>query len=142
MGERGDQRGAQVAQVLAVVIGVVYLALGIGGFFAGGRTFWGLHTDPILDVVRVAVGLIALGCARRQVYAQVLGLVLFFGMAGVTVYGVLSTGTGQAQNLQHGVVVVGWADNVLHGLTALAGLAMGMWPRRTTPDRVRSGHRE
>ncbi|WAL63617.1 DUF4383 domain-containing protein [Amycolatopsis cynarae] len=142
MAGQSGQRDAAVAQMLSLVIGVVYLALGIGGFFAGGQRFLGLHTDPILDLVRTAIGLVALGCARRRIYAQVLGLVLFFGMAGLTVYGVLSTGTGETENLEYGVAALGWEDDTLHGLTAVAGLAMGLWPQRTTPDRVSSGHKE
>jgi hypothetical protein len=135
-------RRVPIAQVLALVIGVVYLALGIAGLFLRGNPIWGLHTGPLLDVIRIALGVLALVAARREVTAQVLGLVVFFGLAGFTVYGALSTATGQPTDVRAQLLDLGWADDILHGATALLGLLMAEWRRPTVSAGVAGDHRE
>lgn len=132
---------ASVSRVLALVIGVVYLVLGIVGFFLIDKPFLVFHTGPLLDVVRTAIGVLALVAARRGTTAQVIGFVLFFGLAGFTVYGSLSAATLQPGDVRH-FFDVGWADNILHGVTAVLGLVMGLLPQRTAHDRSDSGHGE
>ncbi|GAA5173013.1 MULTISPECIES: DUF4383 domain-containing protein [Amycolatopsis] len=125
-----------VSRALALVIGVVYLALGVVGFFLIDQPLWVFHTGPLLDVVRTALGLLALGAAwRGGAAAQVAGFVLFFGLAAFTVYGSLSAATMQPGDVRH-FFDVGWGDNVLHGVTAVLGLVMGLLPQRA---RTRSG---
>jgi hypothetical protein len=130
---------ASVSQALALVIGVVYLVLGITGFFLIDQPLWVFHTGPLLDVVRTAIGLLALVAARKRSSAQVIGLVLFFGLAGFTVYGSLSAATLQPTDVRQ-FFDVHWGDNVLHGVTAALGLIMGLLPQRATHDRGNGEH--
>jgi hypothetical protein len=132
---------ASVSRALALVIGVVYLVLGIAGFFLIDKPLWVFHTGPLLDVVRTAIGLLALVAARRGTTAQVIGLVLFFGLAGFTVYGSLSAATMQPGDVRQ-FFDVRWGDNVLHGVTAVLGLVMALLPQRSAHDRTDSGHGE
>jgi uncharacterized protein DUF4383 len=108
MAEQTTGTQATVGRVLALVIGMVFLALGVAGFFLRGNAVWVFHTSPLLDVVRIAIGVLGLFAARRDVTAQVLGLVLFFGLTGFTVYGALSTATGQPTDVRSHLMDVGW----------------------------------
>ncbi|GAB2958815.1 DUF4383 domain-containing protein [Amycolatopsis acidiphila] len=132
---------ASVSRALALVIGVVYLVLGIAGFFLIDKPLWVFHTGPLLDVVRTAIGLLALVAARKGATAQVIGLVLFFGLAGFTVYGSLSAATMQPGDVRH-FFDVHWGDNILHGITAVLGLVMGLLPQRAVHERPDPGHEE
>jgi len=129
MAEHSGKRRAPLSQAVAMVLGVVYLVLGIGGFFAGGKEILFFHTGVLLDIVRTAIGLLALVAARRGPSAQVIELAVFFGLAGLTVYGILSTASGEPADVR-GLFDVHWADNILHGATAIAGLVFGLLPAR------------
>jgi hypothetical protein len=132
---------ASVPRALALVIGVVYLVLGVVGFFLIDKPLWVFHTGPLLDVVRTAIGLLALVAARKGPTAQVIGLVLFFGLAGFTVYGSLSAATMEPGDVRH-FFDVHWGDNILHGVTAVLGLVMGLLPQRAAHDRGDTEHAE
>ncbi|NKQ57170.1 DUF4383 domain-containing protein [Amycolatopsis sp. K13G38] len=129
MAEHSGAQRAPLSQAAALVIGIVYVVLGIGGFFAGGKEILVFHTGVLLDIMRTAIGLLALVAARRGAAAQVIELVTFFGLAGLTVYGILSTATGDPVDVR-GLLDVQWADNILHGVTAIAGLVFGLLPAR------------
>jgi len=128
MAERTAGR-APVAQVFAIVVGVVFLALGIGGFATSGELI-GFHTGTLLNVVRTAVGALALISARRGPSARVIGLAVFFLLLGGTVWGVLSAGTGNPEDVRR-IFDPHWPDNALHGLAAVLGLAVFLLPART-----------
>lgn len=132
---------AYLARVLALVIGLVYLVLGIAGFFLNDGPLWVFHTSPLLDVVRTAIGLLALVAARKAATAQVIGLVLFFGLTGFAVYGALSAATMEPADVGQ-FFDVHWGDNVLHGLTAALGLIMGLVPQRGAHDPEVREHEE
>ncbi|GHF75753.1 hypothetical protein FHX82_002446 [Amycolatopsis bartoniae] len=137
-----SRKRVAVPRALALVIGVVYLVLGVVGLFLIDQPILWFHTGPLLDVVRIAIGVLALGAAwRGGAAAQVIGFVLFFGLAGYTVYGALSAATNQPGDVRH-FFDVGWGDNVLHGVTAVLGLIMGLLPQRDAHDGRKNEHGE
>jgi hypothetical protein len=118
-------------QAYALAVGVVYLILGLSGLFlaAGGRVFGVFGAGIVLDVVRTVIGLLGLLAARHGRTSRALGLALFVALAGLTVFGVLVAATGMAQDV-NSVLVIGWADNILHAVTAALGLVVGFLPAR------------
>ncbi|GAB3587948.1 hypothetical protein GCM10027445_68610 [Amycolatopsis endophytica] len=126
---------APLAQGFALLVGVVFLVLGIGGFATSGE-FLGFHTGTLLNVLRTAVGLLALVAVWKGPSARILGLVVFFGLLGITVWGVLSAGTGNPEDVRR-IFDPHWADNALHGVLAVLGLVIFLLPARTrTAERV------
>lgn len=120
---------APLAQGFALLVGVVFLVLGIAGFATSGELL-GFHTGTLLDVVRTAVGVLALIAARRGPSARIIGLVVFFGLLGVTVWGLLSAGTGDPADVRR-IFDPSWADNALHAVVAVLGLVIFLIPART-----------
>lgn len=116
---------------VVAVAGLAYLALGIAGFLtpetaAAGhetsRAVWIFSTTPMLNFVHTAVGVLGLLAATRRTGSIIYCWVLFVGFAGMTAYGVLAT----AFETPEDPVNVNWADNWLHGLTAVAGLVLAI----------------
>ncbi|UQS24148.1 DUF4383 domain-containing protein [Amycolatopsis thermalba] len=120
---------APVAQGFALLVGVVFLALGIGGFATSGELL-GFHTGTLLNLTRTAVGLLALVAAWKGPSARILGLVVFFGLLGITVWGLLSAGTGGPGDVRR-LFDPAWTDNALHGVVAVLGLVVFLLPTRT-----------
>lgn len=134
MAERTTGR-APVAQGFALLVGVVFLALGIGGFATSGELL-GFHTGTLLNLTRTAVGLLALVAAWKGPSARIIGLVVFFGLLGITVWGLLSAGTGDPADVRR-LFDPTWTDNALHGVVAVLGLVIFLLPARTrTTERV------
>ena len=122
------------------VLGLLYLALGIAGFLTPetaavghetSRAVWIFSTTPLLNIVHTAVGVLGLLAAIRRTGAIIYCWVLFVGFAGMTAYGVLATAFGNPED----PVNLNWADNWLHGLTAVAGLVLGIVAARRTAPR-------
>lgn len=113
------------------VLGLLYLVLGIAGFLTPetaavghetSRAVWIFSLTPLLNLLHTAVGVLGLLAATRRTGSIVYCWVLFAGFAGMTAYGVLSTAFGNPED----PVNLNWADNWLHGLTAAAGLVLGI----------------
>jgi hypothetical protein len=124
------------------VVGLIYLVLGVAGFFTPetavvghdtSRTVWIFSSTVILNLVHTALGVLGLLAALRAALAHAYCWALFVAMAGVTAFGILATAFGTARDAP---VALNWADNWLHGLTALAALAAGIVVTRTA-HRVR-----
>ncbi|NIH81173.1 DUF4383 domain-containing protein [Amycolatopsis viridis] len=127
MAEQTSER-APLAQGFALVVGVVFLALGIAGFATSGEIL-GFHTGTVLDVLRTALGLLALLAAPRARTARVFGLAVFFPLLGVTIWGLLSAGTNDPSDVRR-VFDPHWADNALHAVVAVLGLVVFLLPAR------------
>jgi len=119
------------------VLGLLYLALGVAGFLTPetaavghetSRAVWIFSLTPLLNIVHTAVGVLGLLAATRRTGSIVYCWVLFAGFAGMTSYGVLATAFGNPED----PVNLNWADNWLHGLTAVAGLVLGIVAARRT----------
>ncbi|WP_043500983.1 DUF4383 domain-containing protein [Georgenia sp. SUBG003] len=122
-------------QTLALIIGVVYLVVGIAGFFATGfsnftehdhtQTLLGFAVNPLHNVVHVIIGLAGVLLWRTRNGARLYGWLLGVGYGATAVYGFLVVNNPDANILN-----INQADNWLHVFSALAGFVIALWPDR------------
>lgn len=128
-------------QWFALVIGAVYLLVGAAGFlvtgFSGfaehdhGQTLLGFAVNPLHNIVHLLIGLLGLALWSDAGRARVFGWLLVAGYGATFVFGLIAVG-----NPDINVLNINGADNGLHLASALAGLAIALWPQRrpaTTP---------
>ena len=125
-------------QLLSLVFGIVYLAIGIIGFFITGfgdffgnangasmehmDTLLGFMINPFHNVVHIVIGLAGIALARTLKGARTYGLLLLVGYGAAFVYGIFAVDkTWDFLNLN-------WADNILHLVTALVGAVIAFGP--------------
>jgi hypothetical protein len=134
--ETRPRPGAAWLRPVVAVLGLLYLALGIAGFLTPetaaighetSRAVWIFSVTPLLNVVHTVVGVLGLLAATRRAGSLIYCWVLFVGFAGMTAYGILATAFGNPED----PININWADNWLHGLTAVAGLVLGIAAART-----------
>ncbi|MFC5380023.1 DUF4383 domain-containing protein [Aquipuribacter nitratireducens] len=133
------RRSRTVPQVLALVIGVVYLLIGLLGFFVTGFTGWfehdpdqtllGFAINPFHNVVHLVIGAAGVALASSDSRARLYGWLLVVGYGATLVYGFFVAGQDTGNILNINV-----ADNWLHGFSVLAGLATALWPRHRDRD--------
>jgi uncharacterized protein DUF4383 len=122
-------------QVLALVFGVVYLLVGIVGFFVTGfdnfaghgqdETLLGFMINPLHNIVHIVIGLAGIALSRTLASARTYGWLLVVGYGAAFVYGLFAVGESwDFLNLN-------WADNILHLVTAVVGLVIALGPVRT-----------
>ena len=121
-------------QLLALIIGAVYLLVGIVGFFITGfddffghdtnETILGFEVNPFHNVVHILIGAAGLALARTLAGARTYGWLLAVGYGATFVYGLFAV--GQTWDF----LSLNWADNWLHLVSALAGLAIALGPVR------------
>ena len=121
-------------QLLALVIGAVYLLVGIVGFFVTGfdnffghdtnETILGFEVNPFHNIVHILIGAAGLLLARTLAGARTYGWLLAVGYGATFVYGLFAV--GQTWDF----LSLNWADNWLHLVSALAGLALALGPVR------------
>ncbi|GGB95682.1 DUF4383 domain-containing protein [Cellulomonas carbonis] len=126
-------------QWLALVIGVVYLLVGLAGFLVTGfddftehdhsQTLLGFAVNPLHNVVHLLIGAAGVALWSRRASARTYGWLLAIGYGATFVYGLIVVDNEDANILN-----INAADNVLHAVSALAGLAIALWPDR---DRAR-----
>ncbi|MEV6623040.1 DUF4383 domain-containing protein [Amycolatopsis sp. NPDC051106] len=128
------RRRSGLVQLAALVLGVVYLVLGVAGFFVPGNAGstsagpFGTHAtqytllifsvSPLLNALHTLVGVAGVVAARKVGSTAIYALALAVGFAGFSAYSVLvlGFGTGDRFNLN-------WADVILH-LVTMAGAAV------------------
>lgn len=129
-------------QWLTLVIGVVYLLVGIAGFlvtgFDGfaehddGRTLLGFAINPLHNIVHLLIGFLGLVLWVTPGAARTFGWLLFIGYGAAFVYGLIAVNDPEINFLN-----INDADNWLHVVSAVAGLVIALWPYRrpatTTP---------
>ena len=142
-GNTGTNRpGMTWPQMLALAFGAIYLLIGIVGFFITGfddffyhdtgDTLLGFEINGMHNVVHIVIGAAGLALARTLAGARTYGWLLAVGYGAAFVYGLLALGEDwDFLNLNA-------ADNVLHIVTALAGLAIALGPVRDAVDTRRS----
>jgi hypothetical protein len=144
-GTGADRRGMTWPQMLALAFGVVYLLVGIIGFFITGfDNFFGNETppgahhvdenllgfmiNPMHNVVHILIGAAGIALSRTLAGARTYGWLLAVGYGAAFVYGLIAVGKDwDFLNLNA-------ADNVLHILTAIVGLVIALGPGRTAVD--------
>ena len=125
-------------QLLALIIGAVYLLVGIVGFFVTGfddffghdtnETVLGFEVNPFHNIVHILIGAAGLALARTLAGARTYGWLLAVGYGATFVYGLFAV--GQTWDF----LSLNWADNWLHLVSALAGLAIALGPVRNAVD--------
>jgi Domain of unknown function (DUF4383) len=124
------------SQLLALAIGAVYTLVGILGFFITGfenfasetdKTLLGFEINPLHNLVHLAIGLAGLALWRRLDTARTYGWLLAIGYGATFIYGLFAAGNSDINFLS-----INGADNGLHLVSAIAGLAIALWPAQRT----------
>jgi len=136
MARRPDATTRHPAQLLALAIGVVYTLVGIAGFFVTGfdnfaaetdKTLLGFEINPLHNIVHLVIGLAGLALWRRLDTARTYGWLLAAGYGLAFIYGLFAAGNRDINFLS-----LNSADNILHLVSALAGVAIALWPATRT----------
>jgi hypothetical protein len=127
------------SQLLALAIGAICTLVGILGFLVTGvedfaaetnKTLLGFELNPLHNIVHMAIGLAGLALWRRLDGARLYGWLLAAGYGATFVRGLLAAGNSDINFLS-----INGADNGLHLVRAIAGLAIALWPApRTARD--------
>jgi hypothetical protein len=136
-------------ELLALAFGAIYLLIGIVGFFITGfdnffgnevapgvhhadENLLGFMINPFHNVVHILIGAAGLALSRTLAGARTYGWLLAVGYGATFIYGLVAVGKDwDFLNLNA-------ADNVLHILTAVVGLAIALGPVRNAVDSRRS----
>lgn len=134
------RRARSVSQTLALLIGAVYLLVGILGFFVTGfdgftehdhsQTLLGFAVNPLHNIVHLLIGALGLALWRTDSGARTYGWILAIGYGATSIYGLVV-----ADNPDTNILNINGADNGLHIASTLAGLAIALWPRRDATAR-------
>ncbi|MGY1715611.1 DUF4383 domain-containing protein [Geodermatophilus nigrescens] len=130
-------------QMLALAFGVVYLLVGIVGFFITGfdgfvsnRTADGnddmllfFMINPLHNIVHIVIGLAGIVLSRTLAGARTYGWLLAVGYGAAFVYGLIAAGQ------DWDFLNINAADNVLHIATAVIGLVIALGPVNNTVAR-------
>src|SRR3954466_8275269 len=122
-------------QVLALIIGIVYLLVGLVGFAITGfgdftehdhsQTLMGFAINPLHNIVHIVVGILGIVLWSTVARARAYGWILAVGYGATFVYGLIVN-----DNPDGNILNINGADNGLHLVSALAGLAIALWPAR------------
>jgi hypothetical protein len=124
------------SQLLALAVGAVYTLVGVLGFLVTGlddfatetdKTLLGFELNPLHNIVHLAIGLAGLALWRRLDSARLYGWLLAAGYGLAFVYGLFAAGNDDINFLS-----INGADNGLHLVSSIAGLAVALWPARRT----------
>ncbi|MFE7506513.1 DUF4383 domain-containing protein [Promicromonospora sp. NPDC057488] len=124
-----------VSQWLALIIGAVYLLVGAAGFLVTGfsgfaehdhsQTLLGFAINPLHNIVHLLIGIVGISLSSTLGRARTFGWLLVAGYGATFVYGLFAVGNPDINFLN-----INAADNGLHALSVLAGLAIALWPQR------------
>lgn len=123
------------AQYLALAIGAIYVLVGLAGFvvtgFDGfadpdGDLLLGFEVNPLHNIVHLLIGGAGLALWNRLDRARIYGWLLAIGYGATFVYGLFVANSDEPANF----LAINQADNWLHAVSALAGLAIALWPAR------------
>lgn len=125
-------------QLLALAFGVIYLLIGIIGFFITGfgdffgnnngmamehdETLLGFMINPMHNVVHILIGAAGIALSRTLKGARTYGLLLLAGYGAAFVYGLI------AIDKDWDFLNLNWADNILHLATAIVGAIIAFGP--------------
>jgi hypothetical protein len=133
------RRARGVHQWLTLVVGVVFLAVGLWGFALtgldgvsdpavltahDGPTLLWFTVNPLHNVVHTVVGVLGLLLWAASPTARIYGWLLFLGYGAVFVYGLFAVDNPDVDLLH-----LNQADNWLHLGAAVVGLLIAVLPR-------------
>jgi hypothetical protein len=128
------------SQLLTLAIGIIYTLVGIAGFLVTGfenfaaetnKTLLGFEINPLHNLVHLAIGLAGLALWRRLDTARTYGWLLAAGYGLAFLYGLFAAGNSDINFLS-----INGADNGLHLVSAVAGVAIALWPAQRTAPRT------
>jgi Domain of unknown function (DUF4383) len=134
----GYRRRRGVHQWLALIVGIVYLGVGIAGFAmtgfdVGGFDEWTVHDEsqtllwftinPLHNAVHAVIGLLGILLWPTSPGARIFGWILAIGYGAAFVYGLIVQGDPDRDLLN-----LNDADNWLHLGSAIVGLLIAVWP--------------
>jgi ABC-type transport system involved in multi-copper enzyme maturation permease subunit len=132
-GARGE---THPAQYLALAIGIVYTLVGLLGFLVTGfdnfasetnKTLLGFEINPLHNIVHLLIGAAGIAMWRPLRTARLYGWILAAGYGLTFLFGLFAAGNSDINFLS-----LNGADNGLHLVSALAGLAVALWSARRT----------
>jgi len=122
------------AQHLALLVGVVLIVLGVGGFFVTGFSDWtggtqeqqvlALAVNPLSNVLHIVLGVLGLLARLGARRARWYGVLLLLAGAALFTWGALSA-DHEANPLN-----LNWPMSTFHAIVAVAGLVMVFVPVR------------
>jgi hypothetical protein len=133
-GNTGTGRARTWPELLALAFGAIYTLIGIIGFFITGfdnffehtgKTLLGFEINGMHNVVHILIGVAGLVLARTLAGARTYGWLLAVGYGAAFIYGLIAVGK------DWDFLSLNAADNVLHILTAVVGLAIALGPVRS-----------
>jgi Domain of unknown function (DUF4383) len=132
----GARRSMTWPQAVALVFGVVYLLIGIIGFFITGfgnffgnangttpehmDTLLGFMINPMHNLVHILIGVVGIALSRSLSGARTYGWLLTVGYGAAFVYGLF------AVHEDWDFLNLNWADNILHLVTAIVGVVIAV----------------
>ncbi|MCF4123557.1 DUF4383 domain-containing protein [Antribacter sp. KLBMP9083] len=135
------RRARGVHQWLALVVGLVFLVVGVAGFFVTGfdmdgftetdhdQTLLVFAVNPLHNIVHVVIGLLGVMLWPSSGGARTFGWLLAIGYGATFVYGLLVLDDRMTDYLN-----LNEEDNWLHLGSAIVGLLIALWPRRTVVE--------
>jgi uncharacterized protein DUF4383 len=121
-------------QQLSMVVGAIYTVIGVVGYFITGfdnffgmtgESLLGFMINPMHNLVHVVIGVAGIALARTLSGARTYGWVLAVAYGAAFIYGLFAVGR------DWDFLNLNWADNILHLVTALIGLAIALGPVKT-----------
>lgn len=134
---RNDRTTTDASQKGALIVGGLFTLIGLVGFaitgfddFAGktGETLLGFEINGLHNLVHLVIGAAGLLMWRRRDSARTYGLLLFAAYTVTFFYGLVVAGKEAEDG---NFLSINAADNVLHLVSALAGLAIATMGRRS-----------
>ncbi|MEC3974800.1 DUF4383 domain-containing protein [Amycolatopsis sp. H20-H5] len=133
--------GLQPVQILAGLIGLVFLVAGIVGFTRTGfgnftghhdETLWRFGINPFHNLLSVVTGLVGLVFALSRGLSRFYGLLLLVGYGALFVWGLMISGTVSGNPVSRAGNPFDLSTNVtwLHLGVAVLGLIVAMLPAR------------
>lgn len=137
----GAGKTRELPQLLALAFGVIYLLVGILGFFitgfsnfvgqTGERLLGLFEVNPLHNLAHLGVGILGIAMSAALASARGYGWILAVAYGGLFLYGIFAAG-----NPSIDILSLNAADNWLHLATALVGLVIALLPARRAGARV------
>jgi len=89
------------------------------------QTLLGFAVNPLHNIVHLLIGIVGVSLSSTLGRARTFGWLLVAGYGAAFVYGLFAVGNPDINFLN-----INAADNGLHALSVLAGLAIALWPQR------------
>jgi hypothetical protein len=127
-------KGRHPSKIIALIVGVLYTVFGLAGFAVTGLDAFAspdgdmlgpFEVNPLQNLMHLAIGVSSLAIYPRLHAYRIWGWVVFAILGPLAVWGFAAVGMPDTNYLALNAPV-----NVVHGLTAVAAIAVALWPKR------------